>query len=181
MRKFVGIDVAATSGYAFIASSGHPDRASNWWEVGTVRATSAQKHDVLAHAKEHGCTHVVLEKPAPFKLAGAWQIETYGAMRESYGRWLEACMLADMEVVPCHVATWQAAVLRVNGQSLKGNGKEGSLYVAKLNGATCKNSDEADAVCLCLAGEHALAKAAEKEETKRATRNLKARARRKKA
>lgn len=180
--KFLGLDSAALTGYAYIATSGTAGRASNWWEFGTVRADSHDKGAILATAKTHGVTHACIERPRPF---GGSQVGTYGAMSESYGRWLEALALAGIIAVPCYVAAWQAAMLIVNGRKVKanvdGDPKYGSKLIAGYHGAEVRNGDEADAVCLCLYGPTALKKLDDQLEEKRAARRVKARAKRKAA
>lgn len=173
--KYIGIDSAATTGWAFIASS--RSGTTHHWECGVIRADSPQKYDVLEFAKEHGVTHACIEKPAPFTGSHA-HVAT--SMNISYGRWEEACCRCGLIVVPCFVSQWQAAMLVLNGVRLRQNDKkEASTLIAKTLGACPRNGDEADAVCLAAYGPAALAKAAEKVEEKRVAKNAKARARRK--
>ena len=177
-NRYIGLDIAATTGYAFIASSGTTERASNWWERGTTRADKQQKHDILAHAKEHGVTHAVLERPVP--MTGKNHATTQITMGRSYGRWEEACDMAGIIVVPCYVSQWQNGMLVVNGVRLHQNErKEASLLVAKRLGCATTNGDVADAVCLAAYGPVALSKVELEEEVKRVQKNAKARARRK--
>ena len=172
-NRYIGLDIAATTGYAFIASSGTTERASNWWERGTTRADKQQKHDILAHAKEHGITHAVCEKPVAFAGSHAHVVLS---MATSYGRWLEALDMAGLIVVPCLVAQWQSAMLVVNGKKLRQNDKkEASILVASMLGCTTTDGDVADAVCLASYGTQALAKMEADEELKKAERNMKAR------
>jgi len=159
--KFIGIDSAALSGWAFIASEGR----SNWWEFGAVRADSKQKHDILAFAKEHGVTHAILEKPIAFKGSHAG---VAASMFESYGRWVEACDMAGLIVVPVWVASWQAAMLVANGRKMDNTDKAASKMIARSLGANAAlTGDEADAVCLCAYGPTAVERVArEAEEAK---------------
>jgi hypothetical protein len=188
--KFIGLDVAATTGYAFIAADGR----SNHWELGTVKADSPQKHDILAFAKEHGATHAVLEQPVPMTGMRGGKAGNHGttqiSMGRSMGRWEEACEMAGLVVVPVYVASWQHAMLVVNGQKLSNkaiNGdcevlieKPGSMLIARSLGAHPSNGDEADAVCLCAYGPTALKRAECEALEKKMIKAAKARARRKK-
>jgi len=168
--KFIGIDSAALSGYAFIGCSGAPDYTPNSWVCGTCRADSPMKYDVLAHAKENGVTHACIEAPMPFTGSHAG---VASSMNRSYGRWLEACDTAGIIVVPCLVSQWQASMLVVNGKRIKQDKlKAGSYIVAQLLGASVLNGDEADAVCIASFGPQAVAlneaKAVEKKAVARA-------------
>lgn len=172
--KFIGLDVAAVTGWAFIASSGDGPSSSNHWELGTCRADSPAKHDVLAWAKEHGVTHAVTEKPMPFKGSHA---SVGQSMNQSYGRWLEACAVAGIEVVPCMVVHWQNEMLVVNGRKLGNKDKAGSLTVAKALGAHPRNGDEADAVCLCAYGARAMQRFVDAAEEKKVVAKMRRRVR----
>lgn len=173
--KFMGIDSAALSGWAFEDATNPTSERS--WLFGTVRADSAQKYDVLALAKEHGVTHAIIEKPRPFLANGGkgqTTMATFGSMCESYGRWVEACDRMGIEVVPCFVASWQAAMLVINGKKIQqkqaGDDKAGSKLVAAYHGAKGCNGDEADAVCLCLYGPAARTRKEIEEQAKREAR-----------
>lgn len=175
--RFIGIDSAATSGWAFQVDFGDNSIPRRKWECGIVRADSPQKSDVLSFAKEHSITHAVIEKPMPFLARGGkgkTTMATYGSMCINYGRWVEACECVGLTVVPCLVNQWQPAILVRNGQRIKQDEKKaGSLFIAKMLGAFCRNGDEADAVCLATYGMQALARmvndADEKAEKKRAS------------
>lgn len=168
--RFIGLDIAATTGWAYRTLA--DEYGPSHWERGTVRGDSRQKHDILAHAKEHGVTHAVCEKPVAF--AGS-HAHTVVGMAATYGRWLEALDIAGIIVVPCIVRQWQSAMLVYGGNRLKQNDKkEASILVSEMLGCTTNNGDIADAVCLCCYGPQALAKVEFDEEEKRVTRNAKA-------
>lgn len=176
--KFIGIDSATRTGYAFIGCSGPFDYASNYWILGTVPADSRQKYDVLNHAIENGVTHAVIEEPEPFRGS---RIQTAMSMGRSYGRWVEACESLGLVVVPAKVNHWQPAMLVINGVRVRQDKKKlASIAVARLLGATITDNqhDEADAVCLAAYGPQAVARVAEDAAKKRATVKAKARARR---
>lgn len=181
--RFIGIDSAALSGWAFIASSGTGPSSSNWWKFGTVRADSPQKHDILAFAKEHGVTHAILEQPVPMRGGkGGNHATTQITMGRSMGRWEEACDIAGLIVVPVWVASWQAAMLTTGGRKMDNTNKAASILIARSMGANTKNGDEADAVCLCAYGPMAVERIArEAEEAKlKAAASRRARKERKK-
>lgn len=165
----LGIDSAATSGWAFLSPQ------DGKWYFGTVRACSLEKHDVIALAKEHGVAEVCIEKPQPFKLNGAWQIETYGVQRENYGRWLEACAIAGVAVHPTRVISWQAYMFKIDGVRLEKNhggvDKGAAKFVAARLGALgFLTGDMADAICIAAFGPTAKtnnALAVEKERVKK--------------
>jgi hypothetical protein len=148
--------------------------------MGTVRADSPQKYDVISFAKEHGVTHVCMEKPMPFKGTHA----SVGlSMNISYGRWLEACEREGLVVVPALVTVWQKAMLVINGAKVPAklgtDSKHGSMLVARYHGAQCRNGDESDAVMLCLFGPQAVVYNEDKEQAKAVVRKAKATMRRK--
>ena len=178
--KFIGIDCAAMTGWAFKEDVHLGDKPFIAWKCGTVRADSQQKYDVLALAVEHGVTHACIEKPMPFLARGArgkTARSNCPSMSTNYGRWLEAFDRVGIVVVPCMVAEWQAAMLIHNGVRMRQNEKkEASLYIAKLHGALCRNGDEADAVCLAAYGPRALERASEKAEEKKVLSRAKAKA-----
>lgn len=166
--KAIGIDAAALSGWAFRASREPSDRPPNSWQFGTVKATSPQKHDILAFAKEHGVTHVILEQPVPMRGGkNGNHATTQITMGRSMGRWEEACEMAGLIVVPVWVASWQAAMLTTGGRKMDNTNKAASKLIARSLGANVTNGDEADAVCLCAYGPMAVERIArEAEETK---------------
>lgn len=158
--KFIGIDCAANSGYAFL----HGEH----WEFGVIRADSIQTQDVLKWAKEHGVTHAAIEHPRPF---GGSAISTYGSMSESYGQWLKACQIEGITAFPVLVNDWQRNVLVWAGQpvpkSYMNDDKYGSKFIASKNGCHGHNGDEADAVCIALYAPAAWAEMEHEAEMKR--------------
>lgn len=175
--KFIGIDSACRTGYAFTGCSGPFDYVSNYWVLGTVSADSREKYDVLNHAIENGVTHAVIEEPMPFSGSHA---HVAASMNRSYGRWVEACESLGIVVVPARVCHWQPAMLIVNGVRVKQDKKKlASVAVARLLGATLtdRQGDEADAVCLAAYGPRAVARVADEIAKKKVAANAKARAR----
>lgn len=179
--KFLGLDSAATTGWAFQRVEETANTKRTYWETGVIRADSPQKYDILEFAKEHGVTHAVVEKPMPFAGSAA---AVGQSMNISYGRWVEACERVGLEVVPALVSSWQSHMLVVNGKRIQqkqdGDDKAGSKLVAAYHGAAGCGGDEADAVCLCLYGPVARSREAVKEEAKREARAAKQKAYREK-
>lgn len=136
----LAIDNGIKSGWAFINTKGR------CWRCGTVKGKDPEARFLVAHmARQAGCTHAVVED-AHYQRNQA-TFKTLIEMRKDWESDLRAAGLIVLPAVPA--STWQSKMLVWNGEKCPtGQTKAWSVKIAKALGASPKNDNEADAVCI---------------------------------
>lgn len=136
------------------------------WHLRNVNVNRHEAMDaVFAEAREFGCRIAIIEKPyvgyrsvvdektgqkttVPIRASNAVDLGISHGMAKAYAR------MHGMKPISKLASEWQPAMLTINGHTPRKRDdlKEASKYVAEKIGATIRNDDEADAVCMAEYG-----------------------------